>query len=206
MKKQVMMIATSLIISVAAYGADNTTPENKNVVTIENETIDPSSFGEDADAIDEEETQGAQFSAITEAGSAFIYNKTFFNVYQAVGVRFNPYVFLGGGIGVQVGQNRAYQFQLLTDLRVNVLDKRVTPVFLAQIGYNKVGPETIVNKDNVELNDMHMNINLGTGVLFKATEKASFTLNGGYMLFTDFNKNMHGGFVLYQFEIQNRPI
>ncbi len=194
MKKQLMIIATSLMVSGAVYGADNMASASKNEQQVEETLAEPSAFGEQTEE-EPEENQGAQFSAITEVGAAYIYNQPFFNVYQAVGVKFNPYVFLGGGVGVQVGQNRAYQFQLLSDLRVNALNKKVSPVFLIQLGYNKLGPETITNKDKVALKDMHMNLNLGTGIYIKAAEKASFTLNGGYTLFTDFNKNMHGGFV-----------
>lgn len=38
-------------------------------------------------------------------------------------------------------------------------------------------------------------MNAGAGILIKAREKASFTINGGYSIFTDFDNNLQGGFV-----------
>jgi hypothetical protein len=124
-----------------------------------------------------------------------MYNQRFVNVYQVLGGRVNPYLFIGGGIGVQVKNPNAYQFQILADVRVNPLDKRVTPVFMAQIGLNKVGPETLYNKEQKYLGNTQMNVNLGTGILVRALPNAAFTLNGGYSLFTDLKGNIHGAFV-----------
>ncbi len=38
-------------------------------------------------------------------------------------------------------------------------------------------------------------LNAGTGILIKAKPNASFTINGGYTLYSDFKQNIHGGFV-----------
>ena len=37
--------------------------------------------------------------------------------------------------------------------------------------------------------------NIATGILVKALPNAAFTINGGYSLFTDFNKSINGAFV-----------
>ena len=128
-------------------------------------------------------------------GASFMYNKRFVNIYQAVGARINPYLFIGGGVGVQVKNSSTYQFQLLADVRVNAIDKRVSPIFFTQFGLNKVGPETLYTENQKYLNNTQFNLNLGTGILVKALPNAAFTINGGYSLFTDFNKSINGGFV-----------
>ncbi|MFN8236670.1 MAG: hypothetical protein U0T77_00750 [Chitinophagales bacterium] len=135
-----------------------------------------------------------RFSTITEVGTAFVYNKPYFNLYQAIGIRINPYLFIGQGVGLQVSGNKLLQIQATADIRAYVLDRRVTPIFLLQAGLNKVSkaPETAEQK---RPGDTQFLMNIGSGVLFKARENASFTLNGGYSLFTDFKKNSHGGFI-----------
>ena len=134
-----------------------------------------------------------RFSAITETGAVFASGKGYFNLYQVVGVRLNPYFFIGQGVGIQVANKNAYQFQTTLDLRAYVLDKKVTPMFTVQAGLNKVGNATY--NEVKKLNDTQFTMNVGTGVLVKAKEKASFTLNGGYTLFTDFKNSINGGFI-----------
>ncbi len=191
-----VLLILGLFAGISSYAADSketattTTATTTEVTTTE--AVDPSAFGKETNEI----VNNRRFSSITEVGASFITSENrFFNVYQAVGVRINPYVFIGEGLGVQAGKNKTFNIQLLTDLRVNVLNKRVTPVFLAQIGLNKVGGDVIYTTKERKMSDTQMNINLGTGILFKATDRAAFTLNGGYSLYTDFNKNQHGGFV-----------
>lgn len=200
-----ILIAATIFASIASYANDNLTTETAATTTTTEtaattttteaiaatENPAPTSFGEQDDNYYYER----RISAITEVGTTFLYDKAFFNMYQAVGARVNPYLFIGGGLGVQVRANQQYQFQLLADVRANVLDKRVTPIFMMQVGYNRSGAETIYNKEKQSLKPEQLNLNLGTGILVKATDNASFTLNGGYSLFSDFSKNMHGGFV-----------
>lgn len=134
-----------------------------------------------------------RFSAITEIGTVFAYNRPYFNIYQVVGVRINPYFFIGQGVGLQVSNNKLLQIQTTADLRAYVLNKKVTPMFTLQAGLNKVSNAPIEEKK--KLNDLQFTMNAGTGILIKARENASFTINGGYTLFTDFKNSVHGGFV-----------
>lgn len=135
-----------------------------------------------------------RFSTITEAGTAFMYSKPYFNLYQAIGIRINPYLFIGQGVGLQVSDNKLLQIQATADIRAYVLDKRVTPLFLLQAGLNKVSKAPETTEQN-RPGDTQFLMNIGSGVLFKARENASFTLNGGYSLYTDFKNNTHGGFI-----------
>lgn len=194
MSKKSILIAATIFASFTTYANDNLTKETgtATTTTVATENPAPSSFGEQSE---DNSYEVRKISSITEVGTTFLYDKAFFNVYQAVGANINPYLFIGGGIGVQVRANQQYQFQLLADVRAKVLDKRVTPIFMMQIGYNRAGSETIYNKENQSLKAEQLNLNLGTGILVKATDNASFTLNGGYSLFSDFNKNMNGAFV-----------
>ena len=133
------------------------------------------------------------FSSITEIGSVIAYGKPYFNIYQAVGVRVNPYFFIGQGVGLQVSNNHLYQVQTTADIRTYVLDRKVTPMFTVQVGVNKVGnaPEN----EKKKLNDTQLTMNAGAGILVKARENASFTINGGYTIFSDFKNSVQGGFV-----------
>jgi hypothetical protein len=199
MKKSILIAAT-IFASIASYANDNVETET-NKTTVSTPTITsteavenpaPSSFGEqDDDAFNYDR----KISAITEVGTTFLNDKAFFNIYQAVGARVNPYLFIGAGLGLQVRGNQQYQYQLLADVRANILNKRVTPVLLMQVGLNKVGPEILEKSEKDALKGSQLNLNLGTGILIKATDNASFTINGGYSLFSDFTKNKNGGFV-----------
>jgi hypothetical protein len=200
MKK--LLLTFGLFAGFAAFANDNNalTATNTSTANVTSATTiastetagdEASSFGENEEEIYWE----SGFSSVTEVGASFIYNQRFANFYQAVGGRINPYLFIGGGVGVQVKSAGNYQFQLLTDIRVNPLNKRVTPIFFTQFGLNKVGPETLYNKEQKYLGNNQFNLNLGTGILVKALPNAAFTLNGGYSLFTDFGKSMHGAFV-----------
>ena len=188
-----ILIAATIFASVAAYANDNAAVETTTPATTVEATENPeaSSFGNQS----ENDVYQRRISSITEVGTTFLYDKAFFTIYQALGANVNPYLFVGGGIGLQVRANQQYQFQLLGDVRAKVLDKRVTPIFMMQVGYNRTGSETLYNKENKALKPEQLNLNLGTGILVKATDNASFTLNGGYSLFSDFTKNMHGAFV-----------
>jgi len=198
-----LLLTIALFAGIATYAADTKSTEAATIVTATTEAskettstsaaaTDASSFGEDAE---EQELWPARISSITEIGASFMYDKRFVNVYQALGKRVNPYLFIGGGIGVQVKNSSTYQFQLLADVRVNALNKRVSPIFFTQFGLNKVGPETLYNNEQKFLGSNQFNLNLGTGILVKALPNAAFTLNGGYSLFTDFNKSINGAFV-----------
>lgn len=142
---------------------------------------------------DEEYVYERRFSAITEIGTTFAYHKPYFNVYQVVGVRVNPYFFIGQGVGLQVSNNKLLQLQATVDIRTYILDKKVTPMFTVQAGLNKVSNAPVDEKK--QLGDTQFTMNAGTGILIKAKENASFTINGGYTVFTDFKNSVHGGFV-----------
>ena len=185
-----LLLTIGLFAGIATYATDNNTiATTTETLTTTPATTEQSSFGDDA----EETFWEPGVSSITELGASFM--QRFANIYQAVGGRVNPYLFIGAGIGVQVKNPNAYQFQILADVRVNPLDKRVTPVFMTQFGLNKVGPETLYNKEQKYLDNTQFNLNLGTGILVRALPNAAFTLNGGYSLFTDFKQNIHGAFV-----------
>ena len=108
-------------------------------------------------------------------------------------MRVNPYFFIGQGFGLQVSNNKLLQIQATADVRAYVLDKKVTPMFTVQAGLNKVSNSPVDEKQ--ALNDSQFIMNAGTGILVKARENASFTINGGYTIFTDFTNSVHGGFV-----------
>ena len=108
-------------------------------------------------------------------------------------MRVNPYFFIGQGFGLQVSNNKLLQIQATADVRAYVLDKKVTPMFTVQAGLNKVSNSPVDEKQ--ALNDSQFIMNAGTGILVKARENASFTINGGYTIFTYFTNSVHGGFV-----------
>lgn len=182
--KKTILVAATLFFGIASYAQENgltttnTAPANKEEATI---------------STDDDYVYERRFSAITEIGSVIAYNKPYFNVYQAIGVRVNPYFFIGQGVGLQVSNNHYLQVQATADVRAYVLNKKVTPMFTVQAGLNKVSNAPVDEKKR--LGDMQFTMNAGTGILIKARENASFTINGGYTLFTDFKQNVHGGFV-----------
>jgi hypothetical protein len=191
--RKTFVLAVSLCFGLASFAENNiensstaaTTEINQheaNVTTLEPE-------GENLEVSGVER----RFSAITEVGSVIRTDKAYFSIYQVLGMRINPYVFIGQGLGVQVSKNKNYQLQATVDLRTYVLDKKVTPMFTVQAGLNKTNE--YASNEARKLNDIQFLLNAGTGILVKAKENASFTINGGYSLYTDFNKNMHAGFV-----------
>ncbi|MBK9329924.1 MAG: hypothetical protein IPM95_11630 [Sphingobacteriales bacterium] len=184
MKK--LFLATFAFLTLASFANEGE--------TIISNTPAENTITEESDQEDVPVGYERRFSTITEAGTSFVYNKPYFNVYQAIGIRVNPYLFIGQGVGLQVSDNKMLQIQATADVRAYVLDKRITPLFMLQAGLNKVSkaPETTEQK---RPGDTQFLMNIGSGVLFKARENASFTLNGGYSLFTDFKNNMHGGFI-----------
>ncbi len=185
--KKLILLAATLFIGFASYAEDTTaeTPTNNATTT---ETTEAAIINNDEGYVYER-----RFSAITEIGTTFAKNQPYFNIYQVIGVRVNPYFFIGQGFGLQVSNNKLLQIQATADVRAYVLDKKVTPMFTVQAGLNKVSNSPVDEKQ--ALNDSQFIMNAGTGILVKARENASFTINGGYTIFTDFNKNAHGGFV-----------
>lgn len=185
MKKTIFTVA-AIFIGLASFAEEN----NLNAAT--NTTASTASTVADS-SMEETYYYERRFSAITEIGTVFAYGKPYFNVYQAVGVRINPYFFIGQGVGLQVSNNKLLQLQATVDMRAYVLDKKVTPMFTVQAGVNKVSNAPVDEKK--QLNDLQFTMNTGTGILVKARENASFTFNGGYTIFTDFKNSTHGGFV-----------
>ena len=93
-----ILIAATIFASIASYANDNLTTENAVTTTTETaattttteaiaatENPAPTSFGEQDDNYYYER----RISAITEVGTTFLYDKAFFNMYQAVGARVN---------------------------------------------------------------------------------------------------------------------
>lgn len=185
MKKTILLAAT-LFIGFASFAEENTAETTTSTAVTPTET-------EATTSTEEVYYYERRFSAITEVGTTFAHNKPYFNIYQVIGVRVNPYFFIGQGFGLQVSNNKLVQIQATADVRAYVLDKKVTPMFTVQAGLNKVSNSPIDEKQ--KLNDIQFVMNAGTGILIKARENASFTLNGGYTLFTDFKNNVNGGFV-----------
>lgn len=185
----------TLFLAVLAFTAFTANSKEPNEVTSTAEAAVTTETGLNPMA-DSDETYNYErrFSTITEVGTIFAYNKAYFNVYQVIGMRVNPYFFIGQGVGIQVSNMNMYQFQTTVDLRAYVLDKKVTPMFTVQAGLNKVGNAPILSEAK-QLNDTQFTTNIGAGILIKAREKASFTINGGYTLFTDFKNKESGGFI-----------
>ena len=185
--KKLILLAATLFIGFASYAEDTTaeTPTNNATTT---ETTEAATINNDEVYVYER-----RFSAITEIGTTFAQTQPYFNIYQVIGVRVNPYFFIGQGFGLQVSNNKLLQIQATADVRAYVLDKKVTPMFTVQAGLNKVSNSPVDEKQ--ALNDSQFIMNAGTGILVKARENASFTINGGYTIFTDFNNNLHGSFV-----------
>ena len=183
MKKE-FVVAVMALFSMTAFANGNDVSIEPSNITVEN----------NSEATAEEYVEyDRRFSSITEVGTAFAGKQAYFNLYQAIGMRINPYFFIGQGVGIQVSNNRIYQMHTTADFRAYVLDKKVTPMFVVQAGINKVGnaPET----ETKQLKDLQLMLNAGTGILIKAKPNASFTIHGGYTLYSDFKQNIHGGFV-----------
>lgn len=182
MKK--LLVTLAICTGLSAYANDSLNVVNDN-----------------SPAINENDYAERKISAITETGMNYIYGKPFFSIYQAVGAKLNPYVFIGEGVGIQIRNTNQWQFQLLTDLRVHALNKWITPTFTIQAGLNKTGKAALTNeKSQKQLGENSMALNLGTGVLFRVKENASFSLTGGYNLNTDFKTNFNGGFVKFAYQ------
>lgn len=185
--KKLILLAATVFIGFASFAEDSTVETPTNIATT-TETTEAATINNNEVYVYER-----RFSAITEIGITSAQTQPYFNIYQVIGVRVNPYFFIGQGFGLQVSNNKLLQIQATADLRAYVLDKKVTPMFTVQAGLNKVSNSPVDEKQT--LNDSQFIMNAGTGMLVKVRENASFTINGGYTIFTDFKKNAHGGFV-----------
>ncbi|MCB0506916.1 MAG: hypothetical protein R2739_03980 [Chitinophagales bacterium] len=194
--KRTVFVALALCLGFTSFAANDnasvsatTNSENQKEVSAisENADVEASSFGED------EYVTVRRFSAITEIGTSVNAGKPYFNIYQVVGMRVNPYFFIGQGAGIQVHNKKDYQIQALVDMRAYVLDKKVTPMFGLQMGINR--STQLSSPESKNLNDIQFALNAGSGILIKARENASFTINGGYNLIMDKDNKQHGGFV-----------
>lgn len=190
--KKLLITTVALFLGITIYAGNNIAENPSAITTTSIETALPPA--EEEDIVEEDFTEVRRFSSITEIGSAFVYDKAYFNIYQAFGMRVNPYFFIGQGLGLQVSNNRLLQLQATLDARAYILDKKVTPMLTMQIGMNKVSYAPVF-ENKATLKDMQFVMNTGAGILIKAKEKASFTINGGYSIFTDFDNNLQGGFV-----------
>lgn len=134
-----------------------------------------------------------RFSAITEAGSTFNTSFAHFNAYQAIGCKVNPYLFIGAGFGIETQATGSIQLQTVADLRYYMLDRRWSPMLVVKAGANR-GAE-FSGGDNSHPSNTQFVLNVGPGIIFRATDRVAFTLNGGYSLLTDFNRSNKGGFL-----------
>lgn len=133
-----LLLTIGLFAGLASYAVDNNAVATNNVLTASTTTKEVTESKETTTEANTTETttaaavEGSSFgatatndywqpgiSSITELGASFMYNQRFVNIYQALGGRVNPYLFIGGGVGVQVKNSSTYQFQLLADVRVN---------------------------------------------------------------------------------------
>jgi hypothetical protein len=190
--KKTLLVTATLFIGLTSF-AENNTETTTTVSTVNIEKEAAASATELNTEAAEEYYYERRFSAITEMGTTFARTQPYFNIYQAIGVRVNPHFFIGQGFGLQVSNNKLLQIQATADMRAYALDKKVTPMFTVQAGLNKVSNSPVDEKK--KLNDTQFIMNAGTGILIKARENASFTINGGYTLFTDFKNKINGGFV-----------
>lgn len=181
------LLTTAIVLTGIALFANDT--ENETIITEVTNTKDVST------TLDNQEDfyYIRRFTSITELGTTFAYSKPSFTMNQVIGVRVNPYFSIGQGFGLQVSSEKLVQLQTTLDMRMYLLDKKITPMFTVQAGLNKVSNAPV--GENKNLKDAQFMLDAGTGLLFKAKENASFTLNGGYTMFTDFNKTINGGFV-----------
>lgn len=189
--KKTLLVAATLFFGIASFAENNTETTTVSTVNIGKEAT--ASSTEPNTEAEEEYYYERRFSAITEIGTTFARTQPYFNIYQVIGVRVNPHFFIGQGFGLQVSNNKLLQIQATADMRAYVLDKKVTPMFTLQAGLNKVSNSPVDEKK--KLNDTQFTMNAGAGILIKARENASFTINGGYTIFTDFKNNVNGGFV-----------
>ena len=116
----------TLFLAVLAFTAFTANSKEPNEVTSTAEAAVTTETGLNPMA-DSDETYNYErrFSTITEVGTIFAYNKAYFNVYQVIGMRVNPYFFIGQGVGIQVSNMNMYQFQTTVDLRAYVDRKSV---------------------------------------------------------------------------------
>lgn len=189
--KKTLLVAATLFFGIASFAENNTETTTVSTVNVGKEAT--ASVTELNTEAEEEYYYERRFSAITEIGATIARTQPYFNIYQVIGVRVNPHFFIGQGFGLQVSNNKLLQIQATADMRAYVLDKKVTPMFTLQAGLNKVSNSPVDEKQ--KLNDTQFTMNAGTGILIKARENASFTINGGYTIFTDFKNNVNGGFV-----------
>lgn len=186
--KTTLLTAALVFIGMATYANDTNAETTATATSAEvTKTMAPTTPNDD------DYYYERKFSTITETGIVFSKSQPFFNLYQVIGARVNPYFFIGQGVGLQVTKNKLVQLQTTVDLRAYVLDKKVTPMFTVQAGVNKVSNANV--DETQRLNDLQFVMNAGTGILIKARENASFTINGGYTIFTDFKNKINGGFV-----------
>jgi hypothetical protein len=116
--KKLILLAATVFIGFASYAEDTTaeTPTNNATTT---ETTEAAIINNDEVYVYER-----RFSAITEIGTTFAQTQPYFNIYQVIGVRVNPYFFIGQGFGLQVSNNKLLQIQATADVRAYVLDKK----------------------------------------------------------------------------------
>jgi len=113
--KKLLITTVALFLGITIY-AENNIAENPSAITTTSiETALPPA--EEEDIVEEDFTEVRRFSSITEIGSAFVYDKAYFNIYQAFGMRVNPYFFIGQGLGLQVSNNSLLQLQATLDAR-----------------------------------------------------------------------------------------
>lgn len=79
------------------------------------------------------------------------------------GYQFNPYFFLGAGVGVDYYLDQSYALPVYLDSRVNFINKNITPYFGFKVGYSPI-----------DISGVYINTNLGLSVM--VTKKLGLNL------------------------------
>ena len=114
-----------------------------------------------------------------------------FSFQTSHGYQFNPYFYLGVGVGVDryIGEGLdpfsagfldKFFFPIFADARVNFLDKSITPFFDAKIGYSI---HEYASSSFIPNLNPYFNPNLG--VSFKLKKKTALNLGIGYIMQMD---------------------
>ncbi len=183
--KKILLIALTVLSTMgfAQSGTDGDANTSANTVTDETTTDDW--------RIDGNFRRG--FSSITEVGTSYVFGQPFFTVQETWGVRVNPYFFIGQGTAVNLAKNKWLDFAATVETRTNFTKTNVSPQFNLGFGLNKTNQ--LSNEGKQILNDRQFVLTAGLGLEFRISPIAGITVNGGYKLLTDFDQNVHGGFV-----------
>lgn len=135
-----------------------------------------------------------RFASYTEIGTAHYLGHNFFTASETWGIKINPYVFVGQGMHLNISSNRWMDISATADVKVTVLDKKISPIFSVGFGLNKSN-QTKYYDEGYNLNSTQFICNVATGIKVAVKENKAVLLNGGYRLLADSENQIHGGFV-----------